>query len=231
MKAFLLKGLLGKAYAFDLFECEFINIRDFATNKHQKVDDRPFGGNHGMLLKVDILAATIRSIPNYQDYSILYTCPKGTHFNQETAQELSQGKGLIVLSGYYEGVDERIFDLFDISRVSLGDFVLSSGDIAALAIAEATLRLIPGVVGKEASVKNDSIINGRLEHPYYTQPREFEGLKVPDVLISGHHGKIKEWQSKISLKQTLYKRPDLLYKLKPTTEERKRLTVILKEKD
>ena len=182
-----------------------------------------------MLLRADVLASAVQSVDRYKDYRILYTSPKGKPFTQALAKELSKEDGLIVIAGYYEGVDERIFHCFDIECVSMGDFVLSSGEQPALMIAEAALRLIPGVVGKAKSVEDDSIVTGLLEYPQFTTPRVVSGIPVPPVLLSGHHKKIKEWRRVESLKETLYRRPSLLGTTNLSDQDKRFLEGILKE--
>jgi len=211
MQTFMVKGLFARAMAQDLVTFKFIDLRQFGVTDHRKVDDYPYGVRRGMLLRVDVLSEAIRSVPDYENSTIIYTCPKGPLFEQATAYSLSELKSdIIFISGYYEGVDERLFDLFSIQRYSIGHFVLSSGDLPCMMMAEALVRLLPGVVGKEASVKNDSIISGVLESPQYTTPREYDGVSVPDVVLSGNHGEINVFQEKQSLKETLYRQPNML---------------------
>ena len=226
---FINKGILKRALDSNALDLSMVHLRDFAENKHKKVDDYPFGTRQGMLLRVDVLSAAIRSIPNYDDYQLLYPCPKGVFLNQGMASTLSSKKGLILLPGYYEGVDDRIFELFDIQRYSIGDFVLSSGDLPNMMLLEAVTRLCDGVIGKEAGVQDDSIISGRLEGPQYTLPREFENKTVPDVVISGNHGKIAEWKLKESLKETIKRRPSLLINQQLNHNEQEQLVESIKE--
>lgn len=227
---YLKKGIFEKKEAEGYFSASFVNIRDFADPPHYKVDDHPYSKRQGMLLKVDVLKRAIESIPNGQDYPILYMCPKGPVFTQRMSTEFATQKGIIFLSGYYEGVDERIFDCFPIQRVSLGDFILSSGDSAALTMAESILRLIPGVIGKSASVQEDSIINDRLEHPHYTSPVSYAGYEVPEVLRSGNHQKVVDWQENLSYRFTLLKKPGIFLNSRtPDLEIRCRLNRVVKE--
>ena len=230
LEQYFKKGIFKNKEAEGLFSASFINMRDFSDPPHFKVDDHPYSKKQGMLLRVDILEKAICSIPDYESYQILYMCPKGKTFDQSLATEFSKQKGFIFISGYYEGVDERIFDRFDIRRISMGDFVLSSGDSAALIIAEAVLRLIPGVIGKQDSVLDDSIISGRLEHPHYTTPVNHQGLEVPDILRSGHHQKIKEWQENLSYRFTFLKKPGIFLNSRTADSEiRCHLNHIVKE--
>jgi tRNA (guanine37-N1)-methyltransferase len=228
---FFLKGIFQKAHEKSLFNLKFINIRDFATDNYKKVDDHPFGAQEGMLLKPDILTSAIKSIDNFERYRIIYPCPKGKIFKQSIAAEYVKEDGLIFICGYYEGIDERLFQVFNIERISIGDFILSSSESPSLMITEAVLRLIPEVIGKQESVQNDSIVNGLLEYPHYTHPREFMGCNVPEILVSGHHKNIADWRKKQSLTATLIHRPDLLADYKISKNEKTILTDILKEEN
>ncbi|MDA1353225.1 MAG: tRNA (guanosine(37)-N1)-methyltransferase TrmD [bacterium] len=236
MRHVFLKGILGKAQENGTINVTFVNARDFSEAPHHKVDDYPFGKKHGMLLRYDVLYNAITSVPNYKHATIIYTCPKGPHFNQAHAQEMADtllpnptSHPIIFICGYYEGIDERMFDTFKIQRYSVGDFVLSSGELPAMMMAEAAIRLLPGVVGKSASVAHDSIISGRLEEPYYTQPRESYGQHVPEVLLSGNHGKIDNWKTIESIRQTVFKKPSLLVKHPCNENEKLLVRELMKE--
>jgi tRNA (guanine37-N1)-methyltransferase len=222
------KGIFKRAQDNNLFELSFINIRDFSETKYRNVDDYPFASRKGMLMKADVLYRAITSIPSYETYQIIYTCPKGQVYNQRRAESLLDQKGLILISGYFEGVDERIFDMLNIARISIGDFVLSSGELPALMIAESVIRLIPNVIQKDG-FHDDSHITGLLEYPQYTQPRDINGNKVPEVLLSGHHKNIERWQRKESLKQTLYYRIDMLKTFRPDKIDSELFVEIFKE--
>ena len=211
MASFFNKGILGKARKNKVFETNFIQLRDFANPPHFKVDDYPYGHRKGMLLKVDVLSKAIESIQDFSKAKIIFPCPKGSTFNQNHAKTLSKDtRDIIFICGYYEGVDERLFDRFDIVRYSIGDVVLSSGELPALIMSEALLRCLPGVLGNPDSLNDDSILSGVLEHPQYSAPREFDLNVVPGVILSGDHGKIAQWQRKEALKQTLFSKPSLL---------------------
>lgn len=229
LSSYFFKGILKKAYDAKRFDIVFLNIRDFATDKHRTTDDYPFGGKKGMLLKVDVLYNAVTSIEHYNDYRILYTCPKGQPLNQHVANTLNTEQGLIIICGYYEGVDERIFELFDITRISAGDVILSSGELPALMIAESVIRQIPDVLGNPDSFGSDSILTGLLEYPQYTAPRSFMEKNVPDVILSGHHKQIENWRLHQSLKHTLYHRPRLLTDYPVSQMEKECLAHILKE--
>ena len=229
VKRFFIKGIFQSAANSGLFRPQFVNLRDFSSSPHHKVDEYPYGGKRGMVLRADILKGAIESIPNYQSYDIIYTCPKGPIFTQLHAMQLVKKRGIIIISGYYEGVDERIFDLFNIQRISIGNIIVSSGDVAACVIAEAVVRLIPNVVGKMDSVLDDSIISGLLEYPQYTAPRKIDGKNVPNVVLSGHHQKILDWKRKQSLKTTLFLKPSLLKSATLSQDDKQQLKTILME--
>ncbi len=228
MGNFFLKGIFKKAHLKSLFEIEFINLRDFALDKHKKVDDYPFGLRQGMLLKPEVIYRAVTSIAEFAKYRIIYPCPKGKVFCQEKAKKLSGEKGLIFLPGYYEGIDERIFEFFNIERISLGNFILSSSETPVLLMTEAIIRLLPGVL-KKVSIEDDSLITSLLEYPQYTKPREFMGQEVPEILISGHHENQKLWRHKMALKNTLFNKPNLLKYYQPNKTDLNLLEEIIKE--
>ena len=205
----LRRGMAEGAWALDC-----VNIRDFSDNRYGSVDDTPAGGGAGLVMRADILAKAIDSIPK-QGRPILYLSPRGHPLTQARAQQLSEGPGLIALCGRFEGIDERLLTARGIEEISLGDFVLAGGEIAAMAMIEACVRLLPGVLGSAQSLGEESfataVDGGRLlEYPQYTRPREFEGQKIPDVLLSGDHQKIADWRREQALKLTRARRPDLL---------------------
>lgn len=191
------------------FECT--DIRDFSTNKHRTVDDVPFGGGAGMVMKVEPLVGAMEHVQalNPGAPRILMT-PAGQPFSQKLAWELSQGPGIVLVCGHYEGVDDRFREGWIDLEVSIGDYVLTGGEPAALVVLDAVVRLIPGVVGNNASLHDESFSSGLLEYPHYTRPREFRGREVPEILLSGHHGKIDAWRKQQALLRTRDRRPDLL---------------------
>ena len=217
VEGYLEASILGRARKEGLVRVEVTNIRDFALDKHQVTDDRPYGGGDGMLMKPEPLAAAIRrALPG----RVMLTSPRGRPFDQAKARELTREDKVILVCGRYEGVDQRVIDLLVDEEISIGDYVLTGGEIAALAVIDATVRLIPGVLGGEDSSEEDSFSRGLLEHPHYTRPREFEGLEVPEVLLSGDHARIRRWRDRESVRVTLANRPELLDKVRLTEEER-----------
>jgi tRNA (guanine37-N1)-methyltransferase len=229
IKGFMEKGLIKKGLDSSLFELNYIQLRDYSKDKRNTVDEYPYGNRNGMLLKADVLYDALSQVPSYEDYPILYPCPKGQVVTQGNIEGWSQSGGLIFVSGYYEGIDERLFDLFKIKRFSIGPFVLSSGDLPIMAVTDAVLRLVPGVIGNQTCIDEDSFSSGLLEYPQYTSPREFKGMSVPDVLLDGHHGERKKWQRKMALSETLFKRPSLLVDYDLTESDQHDIVGILKE--
>ena len=202
------KGLYGKAMAKKLWNLNVINIRDAATDKHKTVDDTPYGGGSGMLLKPDVLANSIDQNVKKGD-KIFYLSPKGKIFDQKLAQELSKEKSFSLICGHFEGVDERVLSTRNIVEISIGDFILSGGEIAAQVLIDSVVRLIPGVIGNYKSLEEESFVNYLLEYPQYTSPKEWKNLCIPEELLSGHHQKIKNWRLNKSEEITKKRRPDL----------------------
>ena len=209
----LSKGLYGKALSKELWNLNVVNIRDVAEDKHKTVDDTPYGGGSGMLLKADTLAKSLDQNKTEGD-RIIYLSPKGKKFDQLYAQELSKEKSVSFICGHFEGVDERILSTRNIEEVSIGDYVLSGGETAAFVVLDSILRLLPGVLGNENSVKDESFENGLLEYPHFTKPQIWEKKSVPEVLLSGDHAKIKDWRLSQSEAITRDRRPDLWQKYK-----------------
>jgi tRNA (guanine37-N1)-methyltransferase len=201
-------SVLGRGLGERRWALDTVNIREFADNNYGSVDDTPAGGGAGLVMRADTLAAAIDSVPR-NDRPILCLSPRGTRFTQARAQALAEGPGVIALCGRFEGVDERIFAARQVEEVSIGDFVLAGGEIAAMALIEACVRLIPAVLGSASSLGEESFEGGLLEYPQYTRPREFEGREIPDVLLSGDHAKIAEWRRKQAEETTRTRRPDL----------------------
>ena len=207
------KGLYGKALAEKIWKLETVNIRDYATDKHKTVDDTTYGGGSGMLIKPDVLANSLDKNINSKE-KIIYLSPRGKLFNQKLAKELSKEKTVNLICGHFEGVDQRVIESRNIEEVSIGDFVLSGGESAAFVMLDAIIRLLPGVLGNETSVEEESFENGLLEYPQYTKPQIWEEKTVPDVLLSGDHAKIKDWRLSQSEAITRDRRPDLWQKYK-----------------
>ena len=207
------KGLYGKAMAKKLWSLNVINIRDSASDKHKTVDDTPYGGGTGMLLKADVLAKSIDQ-NLYKGERILYLSPKGKRFDQNFALDLSKENSFSLICGHFEGVDERILTTRNIEEISIGDYILSGGETAALVVLDSILRLLPGVLGNEKSAFQETFENGLLEYPQYTKPQIWEKKPVPEVLLSGDHAKIKDWRLSQSEAITRVRRPDLLKKYK-----------------
>ena len=207
------KGLYGKALSNKLWNLRVINIRDAATDKHKTVDDTPYGGGTGMLIKPNILASSLdQNIKKGE--RVFYLTPKGKKFDQKLAQDLSKEKSISFICGHFEGVDERILSTRKIEEISIGDFILSGGETAAFLVLDSILRLLPGVLGNEQSINDETFENGLLEYPQYTKPKIWEGKSVPEVLLSGDHGKIKDWRLAQSEAITRDRRPDLWKKYK-----------------
>ena len=207
------KGLYGKAIKKKLWNLNVINIRDSALDKHKTVDDTPYGGGNGMLLKSDVLANSIDQNVNKGD-RIFYLSPKGKIFDQTLAKELSKQKSFSLICGHFEGVDERVLSTRNIEEISIGDYILSGGETAALVVLDSILRLLPGVLGNDNSSVDETFENGLLEYPQYTKPQIWEEKPVPDVLLSGDHSKIKDWRLSQSEAITRVRRPDLWQKYK-----------------
>jgi tRNA (guanine37-N1)-methyltransferase len=213
-----------------LIDITLHNIRDWATDRHQTTDDAPYGGGAGMVMKTEPLAACIESLKAHHPSStVVMTSPQGRPFTHKVAAELALQRGLIIVCGRYEGIDERIRQLYAEDDISLGDYVLSGGEIAAMAIVDAVTRLVPGVLGSGESAGCDSFCDGLLEYPHYTRPPEFKGLSVPDVLLSGNHELIRRWRRRQSLERTRRLRPDLLATAELTGEDLKLLAELKQE--
>ena len=201
-------SILKRAVDNHILEFNLINIRDFSKDKHKKCDDYPFGGGAGMLMSVQPIYDAIKSVQK-ENSKIIFPSPRGVKFDHKKAKELSSFKHLIFVCGHYEGVDERIFELFDMEEISLGDYVLTGGELPSMVIIDSLSRFVDGVISKE-SLENESFSNGLLEYPQYTRPAVFEGIKVPEVLLSGNHQEVEKWRKEESLKRTKKSRKDLL---------------------
>ena len=214
------QSVIGKAVEKELIEINLINIRDFSKDKHKKVDDTVYGGGAGMLIRPDVVYDAFQSIEKEKDAKVIYLSPKGKLLSQEKVEELSKEKHLILLCGHYEGIDQRVIDEINPEEISIGDYVLTGGEIPAMVLVDSVSRYVSGVITNE-STSEESFSEGLLEYPQYTRPEEFLGKKVPEVLKSGHHENIRIWRRKESLKETFLKRPELLEKIELTEEDRK----------
>ena len=229
--AALSHSIIGRAVNEGKINVEAVNIRDFSKDKHRHVDDYPYGGGAGMVMQPQPIYDAYKSIEEKAGKAkVIYMSPQGKRFNQKIAEELSKEESIILLCGHYEGVDERIIEEIVTDEISIGDFVLTGGELAAAAIIDAVSRLVPGVLNKEESHEIESFSDGLLEYPQYTRPPVFMGREVPEVLLSGHHANIDKWRREQSIIRTYQKRPDMLDEAVLTAKERKFLDSIKEEK-
>ncbi len=221
MKGVLDESIIGRATKAGILDIRYTNIRDFAENKHNRVDDTPYGGGMGMVMQAGPIYRAYQSLveDGAPKPKVIYMSPQGRVFNQEIAKELAREEHLVFLCGHYEGVDERIIEEIVDEELSIGDYVLTGGEIPALTVIDAVSRMIPGVLPSEEAFSEESLYNGLLEYPQYTRPPEFLGREVPEVLLSGHHENIAKWRREQSVLRTLEKRPDLLPEAELTVEE------------
>ena len=204
------QSIIGRAVENEHISINLINIRDFSTDKHKKVDDTPYGGGAGMVMMPDVIYSAYKSLES-SDAKVIYMSPKGKTLNQEKVEELSKENHLIILCGHYEGIDQRVLDKIVDEEISIGDYVLTGGEIPAMVLIDSVSRYVKGVL-KEDSIKEESFSNGLLEYPQYTRPEIFQGERVPEVLLSGNHQEIDKWRKEKSLEITKKNRPDLLEK-------------------
>ena len=221
-------SILKKAQEKGAVELAVTDIREYSENKHKQVDDYPYGGGAGMVLKPEPMFNAVEAITEGRKPRVILMCPQGERFTQKKAEELAKEEDLVFLCGHYEGYDERIREHLVTDEISIGDFVLTGGELPAMTVIDAVVRLLPGVLGQEDSHIQDSFSTGLLEHPHYTRPADFRGMKVPDILLSGNHAKIDAWREEQSFKRTLERRPDLLEALELTDKQMK---IIEKIKD
>lgn len=229
IEGMLNQSILKRAIEKKIIEVNIINFRDFSTNKHSTVDDYAYGGGAGMLISVEPIHLAMKTIPNIDKAYKILTSPSGNVYNQNKAEKLSKLDHIVIVCGHYEGIDNRVLDYID-EEISIGDYVLTGGEIPACAIIDSIARLVPGVISDE-SIVGESFTMGLLEYPQYTRPYEYDGKKVPDVLVSGHHANIKKWQRYQSLKKTYEVRPELLGNIALTNEDIKMLEEIKNEKN
>ena len=228
-KGLIEDSIIKRAIEKKLIEVNLIDFREFSTNKHHTVDDYSYGGGAGMLISVEPVHLAMKTIPNLEKAKKLLMSPSGKTFNQAKAIELSKEQHIVMVCGHYEGIDARILNFID-EEVSIGDYVLMGGEVPAMTILEAVSRLVPGVISEDSPV-NESFSDSLLEHPQYTRPAVYEGLGVPDVLLSGHHANIKKWQRERALEKTLKVRPDLLKKANLNLVDYKYLWELKNEKN
>ncbi|MGM8214448.1 tRNA (guanosine(37)-N1)-methyltransferase TrmD [Bacillaceae bacterium W0354] len=214
-------SILKKAQEIGAFEYHLIDFREYTDKKHRKVDDYPYGGGAGMVLTPQPIFSAVEDLVSNQEKKprIILLCPQGERYNQQKAEQLAQEDHLIFICGHYEGYDERIREHLVTDEISIGDYVLTGGELGAMVMTDSIVRLLPGVLGNEESAIHDSFTNQLLEHPHYTRPSDFKGMKVPEVLTSGNHKKIEKWRKYESLKRTFNRRPDLIDELQLTKEE------------
>lgn len=227
----LSQSIIGRAQENGLIEINAINIRDFSKDKHKKTDDYPYGGGRGMVMLAQPIYDAYMSVREGLDYKprVVYLSPQGRVLNQKLVEELSGYNHLILLCGHYEGIDERIIEEIVDDEISIGDYVLTGGELPAMVLIDAVSRLVPGVLPTEEAYREESHYSGLLEYPQYTRPYEFKGRKVPEVLMSGHHANINRWRRQQSLKRTYLRRPDMFAKLNLSEEDRKLLEESLRE--
>lgn len=221
-------SIIGRAQKQDLIAVNTVNPRIFTVDKHKSVDDTPYGGGAGMVLMCDPIFQSVESVEKQDNFELIMLTPQGETYNQKIAEELSKRDQLIMLCGHYEGFDERIREGLKPREISIGDYVLTGGELGALAIIDSVTRLLPGTLGKDESALHDSFSNFLLEYPHYTRPSEYRGMKVPDVLLSGNHKEIEKWRRKQSIKRTYQRRPDL-FKIFENLELSKEDRIIVKE--
>ncbi|PTK39835.1 tRNA (guanosine(37)-N1)-methyltransferase TrmD [Staphylococcus hominis] len=205
-------SILKRAQDKNIIEVNTVNFRDYAENKHNQVDDYPYGGGQGMVLKPEPVFNAMQDLKRTDKTRVILMCPQGRPFSQAIAEELSEAEHIVFICGHYEGYDERIRENLVTDEISMGDYVLTGGELPAMTMTDAIVRLIPGVLGNEQSHQDDSFSDGLLEFPQYTRPREYKGMTVPDVLLSGNHANIEKWRYEQKLIRTLHNRPDLLEK-------------------
>lgn len=225
-------SILNKAAEKGAVQYNVVNFRDYADNKHQTVDDYPYGGGAGMVLKPQPLFDAVAALKEQAESNqtrVILLCPQGKTYDQKTAEELAGAEHLIFVCGHYEGYDERIREHVVTDEISIGDYVLTGGELGAMVVIDSVVRLLPEVLGNQESHMKDSFSTGLLEHPHYTRPSDFRGMKVPEVLLQGNHKLIEEWRNKEALRRTYLRRPDLLEKIELTNEQEKWLNEIKKE--
>ncbi|WP_117169730.1 tRNA (guanosine(37)-N1)-methyltransferase TrmD [Paraliobacillus sediminis] len=226
-------SILRKAQEAEAFDYQTIDFREYTDNKHYKVDDTPYGGGAGMVLMAQPIFDAVEDVTKKSDKKprIVLLCPQGERYTQEKAEEFANEEHLVFICGHYEGYDERIRQELVTDEISIGDYVLTGGELGAMVIIDSVVRLLPGVLGNEASASEDSFSNGLLEHPHYTRPADFRGMEVPAVLLSGHHKNIETWRKKQSIQRTFERRKDLLEKYPLSDQEKEWIEAFQKDKE
>ena len=223
-------GIIRRAVEAGLIEINLHDLRDYTFDRHHQVDDRPFGGGAGMVMKPEPLFRAIEAVTDRAEgATVVMLSPQGRLLTQRVADELAARKQVVLICGRYEGVDERVIEQLADDELSIGDYVLSGGEIPAMVVVDAVTRLIPGALGCNESAERDSFADGLLDYPHYTRPVEYRGLKAPDVLVSGHHGEIEKWRRRKAMEKTLKRRPDLLERRALSEDERRLVEEILRE--
>jgi tRNA (guanine37-N1)-methyltransferase len=233
VEAALAEGILARAVERGVIDVAVHDLRDFTTDRHRVVDDTPFGGGPGMVLKPEPFFLAVERIVEERGRpsAVILPSPQGVRFTHAEAARLSVLEHVVLLCGRYEGIDERVREALATEEISVGDYVLTGGELPALVIVDAVARLVPGAVGDEQSVEQESFVRGRLDHPHYTRPAEFRGRKVPDVLVSGHHGEIRRWRRREALRRTLERRPDLIAAVGLDPDERQLADELVQERE
>lgn len=222
-------SILGKATEKGIVSFHVTNFRDYSESKHGTVDDTPYGGGGGMVLKPEPLFRAVEAVASEEKPRVILMCPQGEPYSQRKAEELSRERHLVFLCGHYEGYDERIREHLVTDEISIGDYVLTGGELGAMVVIDSIVRLQPGALGNQTSAVTDSFSTGLLEYPHYTRPAEYRGWKVPDILLSGHHANIERWRLKESLRRTMERRPELLDRMELTKDMEKLLQEIREE--
>lgn len=221
-------SILQRAQNKEKFTYQLVNFREYADNKHEKVDDYPYGGGAGMVLTAQPIFDAVEAVTKDKQVKprVILMCPQGEPYNQQKAEELAKEEHLVFICGHYEGYDERIREHLVTDEISIGDYILTGGELGAMVVIDSIVRLLPGVLGNEQSAPEDSFSTGLLEHPHYTRPADFRGMKVPDILLSGHHANIEKWRRQQSLKRTFDRRKELLSELNLSEEDKQFLKEI-----
>lgn len=224
------ESIIGRALKKGIIEAEYVNIRDFSEGNYRRVDDYPYGAGGGMVMQAEPIYKAYKAVAGNEKPYVCYMSPQGTVFDQKKAKELAEKEHVVILCGHYEGVDERIIEEIVDEEISVGDYVLTGGELPAMIVIDATARMLEGVLDSDETMRVESHYDGLLEYPQYTRPVEFMGRRVPDILLSGHHAKIEEWRREQSLVRTKLKRPDLLKKAVITDEEREMLKKVRRKR-